>query len=414
MVDRDRSPIRTSLTPSVWPEDTTDPVETEHELDVEAMSLRDVDLTRLLGGGEADFGTTTVRLDADELDELLIKARHQLPAARSQLTTQPYDKLTASELLDKDIDALDPAEKPGEALEAEAILELDDAAPITGVVPAASGEDVGHAAPIEDVVDEAPIEDVVAASVIATTAAVVAPDPEPVSASIPPAGPPPTSPAASTPLPVATPVDATRTSLPSAGVEWPGARDRKRRAMTLVAIGTAIAMTGLLYLAFTEPEPPVPAPSAAPLDEAESAAPVESAQPVQSPAAVDARKALGRLREGIGDCVRHAIGSLPGSSPAVPAALKLASGAGYVAPPADWKTAVWSCAKFRHEAPMRFQLQWQSVKPTVEALGIAWIDDDGDGEADRALGFRATAKGTRDVDLGEITPLEMRPVLPVR
>ncbi len=398
MVDRDRSPIRTSLTPSVWPDDTTDPVETEHEheLDVEAMSLRDVALTRLLGDGEADFGTTTVRLDADELDELLVKARHQLPAARSQLTTQPYDKLTASELLDKDIDALDPAEKPGEALEAEAILELDDAAPITGVVPAA------------------PIEDVVAASVIATTAAVVAPDPEPVSASIPPAGPPPTSPAASTPLPVAKPVDATRTSLPSAGVEWPGARDRKRRAMTLVAIGTAIAMTGLLYLAFTEPEPPVPAPSAAPLEEAESPTPVVSAQPAQSPAEVDARKALGRLREGIGDCVRHAIGSLPGSSPAVPPALKLASGAGYGAPPADWKTAVWSCAKFRHDAPMRFQLQWQSVKPTVEALGIAWIDDDGDGEADRALGFRATAKGTRDVDLGEITPLEMRPVLPVR
>lgn len=396
MVDRGRSPIRTSLTPSVWPGDTPDPVETEHDLDVEAMSLRDVDLTRLLGDGEADFGTTTVRLDADELDELLVKARHQLPAARSQLTTQPYGKLTASELLDKDIDALDAAEKPEEAREAEAILELDDAAPITGVVPAA------------------PIEDVVAASVIATTAAVVAPDPEPVSASIPPAGPPPTSPAASTPLPVATPVDATRTSLPSTGMEWPGARDRKRRAMTLVAIGTAIAMTGLLYLAFTEPEPPVPAPSSAPLDEAASPAPVVSAQPVQSPAEVDARKALGRLREGIGDCVRHAIGSLPGSSPAVPPALKLTSGAGYAAPPADWKTAVWSCAKFRHDAPMRFQLQWQSVKPTVEALGIAWIDDDGDGEADRALGFRATAKGTRDVDLGEITPMEMRPVLPVR
>ena len=396
MVDRGRSPIRTSLTPSVWPGDTPDPVETEHDLDVEAMSLRDVDLTRLLGDGEADFGTTTVRLDADELDELLVKARHQLPAARSQLTTQPYGKLTASELLDKDIDALDAAEKPEEAREAEAILELDDAAPITGVVPAA------------------PIEDVVDASVIATTAAVVAPDPEPVSASIPPAGPPPTSPAASTPLPVATPVDATRTSLPSTGMEWPGARDRKRRAMTLVAIGTAIAMTGLLYLAFTEPEPPVPAPSSAPLDEAASPAPVVSAQPVQSPAEVDARKALGRLREGIGDCVRHAIGSLPGSSPAVPPALKLTSGAGYAAPPADWKTAVWSCAKFRHDAPMRFQLQWQSVKPTVEALGIAWIDDDGDGEADRALGFRATAKGTRDVDLGEITPMEMRPVLPVR
>ena len=380
-------------------------METEHELDVEAMSLRDVDLTRLLGDGEADFGSTTVRLDADELDELLVKARHQLPAARSQLTTQPYDQVTASELLDKDIDALDRTTRPDEDLEVEAILELDDAAPITGV---------GHAAPIADVVAAKPVEDIVAAVVVTGPAAVVAPEPEPVSASIPPAGPAPTTPTASTRLPVATLDDATRTSLPSAGVEWPGARDRKRRAMTFAAIGGALAAAAVLYLFVAEPERTATAPTAAPLAEVASPAPVAPAQQAQSPAEIEARKALERLREGIGDCVRHAIGSLPGSSPAVPQTLKLASGAGYTALPADWKTAVWSCAKFRHDAPMQFQLQWQSVKPTVEALGIAWLDEDGDGEADRALGFRATAKGARDVDLGEITPMEMRPVLPVR
>ena len=407
MVDRDRSPIRTSLTPSVWPGDTTDPVETEHEADIEAMSLRELDLTRLLGDGEADFGSTTVRLDAEELVELLVKARHQLPAARSQLTTQPYDQVTASELLDKDIDALDRATKPEGVLDADAILELDDAPPITGVV---------HAAPIADVVDAKPIEDLVAASIVTAPTAVVAPDPDPISASIPPAGPPPASPVASTRLPVATVDDATRTSLPSAGMEWPGARDRKRRATTFVAIGSALATAAVLYLFVAETERAATAPSvaSASLVEVASPAPVEPAQQAQSPAEIDARKALDRLREGIGDCVRHAIGSLPGSSPAVPPALKLASGAGYTAPPADWKTAVWSCAKFRHDAPMRFQLQWQSVKPTVEALGIAWLDDDGDGEPDRALGFRATAKGVRDVDLSEITPMEMRPVLPVR
>ena len=47
-------------------------------------------------------------------------------------------------------------------------------------------------------------------------------------------------------------------------------------------------------------------------------------------------------------------------------------------------------------------------------MGLAWVDDDGDGEPDRAFGFRANAKGVRDVELGEIAPMEMRPVLPVR
>lgn len=382
-------------------------METEHELDAEAMSLRELDLTRLLGEGEADFGSTTVRLDAEELDELLVKARHQLPAARSQLTTQPYDQITASELLDKDIDALDRTTKPDESFDEDALLELDDAAPITGVV---------HAAPIADVVDAKPIEDLVAASVVTATAAVVAPEPEPISASIPPAGPPPASPIASAPLPVAGLADGARASLPSAGLEWPGARERKRKAMTLGAIGAALAAAAVVYLFVAEPAPPSSAPSVSSTSLVEPApvAPVAPARQAPSPDEIEARKALDRLREGIGDCVRHAIGSLPGSSPAVPATLKLASGAGYTAPAADWKTAVWSCAKFRHDAPMRFQLQWQSVKPTVEALGIAWLDDDGDGEADRALGFRATAKGVRDVELSEVAPMEMRPVLPVR
>ena len=134
----------------------------------------------------------------------------------------------------------------------------------------------------------------------------------------------------------------------------------------------------------------------------------------QSAAEIDARTALTRLRGGMGDCVRRAIGSLPGSSPAVPLTMKQTSGAGYTAVPADWRTAVWSCARFRHDAPMQFQVQWQSVKPGAEALGLAWVDDDGDGEPDRAFGFRATAKGAHDVELGEVEPVEMRPVFPVR
>lgn len=413
-------------------------MEAEHELDVETSSLAEHELSRLLGEGEADFGTTTVRLDAEELDQLLVKARRQLPAPRSQLTTQPYDQLTASALLDKDIEALDPEGKSDAELQAEAILELDDAAPIpdpgaakpiavssaakasdTAAKPSVSAakpsEDDGDATPTEGLgeVDVEASEDVAAAPAAATPA-VVAPDREPVSASIPPAGPPPTSPAASTPLSAAAQAGGARTSLPSAGMEWPGARERKRRAMTLLAIGAALVATLFLYFSFAESDPPAAALSPPPLAETAAPAPTTPSAQVQSPTEIDARKALDQLREGIGDCVRHAIGTLPGSSPAVPATLKLASGAGYTALAADWKTAVWSCAKFRLDAPMRFQLQWQSVKPGTEGLGLAWIDDDGDGDPDRSIGFRATAKGTRDVDFSAITPMEVRPVLPVR
>lgn len=414
-----------------------DPVKGENELDVETSSLAEQELSRLLGEGEADFGTTTVRLDAGELDELLVKARRQLPAPRSQLTTQPYDQLTASALLDKDIEALDPEGKSDAELQAEALRELDDAAPVpdpSAAKPSTVGsaartsdgaakareddgettptEGLGEATPTEGLGEVEASEDVAAAP--AAAPAVVAPDREPISASIPPAGPPPTSPAASTPLSAAAQAGAARTSLPSAGMEWPGARERKRRAMTLLAIGAALVVTLLLYLSFAESEPPAAALSPSPLAETAAPGPTASSPQVQSPIEIDARKALDQLREGIGDCVRHAIGTLPGSSPAVPATLKLASGAGYTALAADWKTAVWSCAKFKLDAPMRFQLQWQSVKPGVEGLGLAWIDDDGDGDPDRAIGFRATAKGTRDVDFTAIAPMEVRPVLPVR
>jgi hypothetical protein len=440
-----------------------DPVAGEHELDEETSSLAEQELSRLLGEGEADFGTTTVRLDAEELDELLVKARRQLPAPRSQLTTQPYDPITASALLDKDIEALDPEGKSDAELQAEALLELDDAAPTpdpaavkasleaakaradaakasakaavkasakaavkasakaavkASAKAAVKASEDDDATPTENADEvessESESEDAAVAPAVATPT-VVAPDRErePVSASIPPAGPAPASPATSTPLSPAAQAGAARTSLPSAGVEWPGARERKRRAMTFLAVGGALAAALALYFALAEAEAPAPASQPAPLAETTALAPAVPSQ-VQSAAEVDARKALDQLREGIGDCVRHAIGTLPGSSPAVPTTLKLASGAGYTAPAADWKTAVWSCAKFKLDAPMRFQLQWQSVKPGTEALGIAWIDDNGDGDPDRALGFRATAKGTRDVDLGEIAPMEVRPVLPVR
>jgi len=340
------------------------------------------ELAALLAEEDHELGSSTVRLEADELDALLAQSRPALPSApesRPLLATQPYDAVTAYALLDKD---LQPSDLQIDTHEEDADLDMEP--------------------------DEAVVEVTPDAILVAPRAAAIAPAPEPPALAKPPS----TRPAAPIPIPLPPP-SAARASLPSVTMEWPGAKDRKRRAISFVAIGAALVAIALLYFSLAEPDPLL-APAPASTAESVALAPSPPAAQSPSPAEVDARVALVRLREGIGDCVRHAIGSLPGSSPAVPAGLKLTAGAGYTAAAADWKTAVWSCARFRHDSPMRFQLQWQSVKPGTEALGIAWIDDDGDGDADRALGFRATAKGARDVDLGEVAPMEMRPILSIR
>lgn len=386
------------------------PVEQEHELDFETSSLSARELARLLGDEAQKSRSTTVEITAPELDALLAQVRPvpapgQTPSSipvpppsRPLLTTQPYDEVTAYVLLDKDTASPEPAGAVESAPD-------DDAPEIETLV-----EDDDDAEPIEaEAADEEPI--------VVTPATAVLPAAEslaPASQSIPPAGPSSVASLASPPLPAVIAPSPARASLPSVGAEWPGEKDRKRKTRMVIATVGALAAIGLLYLAFTEAEPASTAPVPAAVPEPAPASPAPSAPKPQSPAEIDARKALGRLREGVGDCVRHAIGSLPGSSPAVPAAMKQTSGVGYTALPADWKTAVWSCAKFRHDAPMQFQLQWQSVKPGAEAVGLAWVDDNGDGEPDRAFGFRATAKGAHDVELGEIAPMQMRPVLPVR
>lgn len=411
MVDRGRSPIRPKPFPSAPPEEGADPVEHEHELDVETSSLSARELARLLRDDDQKSRSPTVEITAPELDALLAKARPapaptqtpssipEPPPSRPMLTTAPYDAVTAYVLLDKDAASPEPAR-------AVASSSDDESPEIETVVDDDDDDDLE---PID--AEAANVEPVVATPAVAIIP--MAESSAPASQSIPPAGPASASPPAITPLPAAIAPSPARASLPSASAEWPGEKDRKRKTkLILVGVG-ALAAIGLLYLAFTEPEPAPTAPVPVAVPEPPPA-PIPSAAKPQSTSEVEARKALSKLREGMGDCVRRVIGSLPGSSPAVPAAMKQASGAGYTALPADWKTAVWSCAKFRYDAPMQFQLQWQSAKPGAEAMGLAWIDDDGDGEPDRVLGFRATAKPTRDVDFGEIAPMEMRPVLPVR
>jgi hypothetical protein len=406
VVDRGRSPIRPTPSPSADAEEASDALDPHRKPTVEAIRFGNADIPVMFERYDRDLDETTAQISAQDLDALLAKARPvpAPPAPRRTLTTQPYDEVTAYVLLDKDTASPEP---PGARDEA-----LDDDAPDIEAI------DEGDEVELSDDDVEAPPNPrwLTSTPILATPVPVpVAESSAPASQSIPPAGPSSTSPPASSPQATQMPMPpaAARESLPSTNMEWPGAQDRKRRTRMVVGAVGAVAAIGILYLAFTEAEPAPIAPTPAVVEPAPPP-PAPIAPKPQSPAEIEARKALSRLREGMGDCVRKAIGSLPGSSPAVPPTLKQASGAGYTALPGDWKTAVWSCSKFRIDAPMAFQLQWQSVKPGAEAVGLAWIDDDGDGEPDRAFGFKAIAKGARDVDLGDVGPMEMRPVLPVR
>jgi hypothetical protein len=179
----------------------------------------------------------------------------------------------------------------------------------------------------------------------------------------------------------------------------------------LVAASVMVVLLGAVagvLLRPAEPPPPQPPPPAAePVPEPEVVAP--------APPVLDNRgapEALSLLREGIRRCVLTALGTLPGSSPAVPARLAQVGGAGFTAPPADWQTPVWKCAGFHVDGPVRFQLQWQLVTPSTAGVAVAWIDDDGDGAADRAFAFEVRLPRKGALEMGDITPADpARPVL---
>src|SRR5262249_46189925 len=152
-----------------------------------------------------------------------------------------------------------------------------------------------------------------------------------------------------------------------------------------------------LYLAFGESSPEhedtAPSASAAPEPPPPPPPPRAPDPTPQSQAEIEARAALAQLRDGLRECLVHGNTPLPGNAPAIPANLKSAAGAGYVSTPADWRTAMWACARFKQTAPMHFQIQWQLVKVGAEGAGVAWIDEDGDGKPEKAFSFKATSTG---------------------
>jgi len=191
------------------------------------------------------------------------------------------------------------------------------------------------------------------------------------------------------------------------------------RALPVLGAGAALAAAALWFAlahgrATTSAVPVPPATTAveaAPRATAAPAAqPPATAAPAQPTHAEEqARAALERLRTGLGDCIRHGIHGLPGSSPAVPPALASLKGGAYTAAPAEWRTAVWSCAHFQVAEAMTFQIQWQLLKPGVDGVGVAWIH--GDGVAEKALGFHITLDPRGAPVLGDVGPIAPAPAV---
>lgn len=342
----------------------------DHDLDVATNALADRELDALLAEDQRQRHSEesiTRTLAGDELNALLAASRRRSMATIPDVTGEMLAK-TAGKRSDPDLAT------PGEALEEADVVEEGAAVPH---VPLNVGQ--GSAA---------------AALNVGQGSAAPPPSPSPGAWAVGPAE------------IAGTGGRPGLTSLP----EWANASQQRRRRRWAAMIGGSIVLVAIgVYFAISDtdsaPEPAASTPSATEAPPPPPSPP-KAAAPVPSQAEIEAREALGKLREGMGDCIRHGIGTLPGSSPAIPSSLKLAKAPGYTPGPMDWKTAVWSCARFRLAGPMRFQVQWQLIKPSVEGLGVVWIDEDGDGTADRALGFRATLRARRDPVLGEIGPIE--------
>ncbi|NUO52058.1 MAG: hypothetical protein HOV80_24670 [Polyangiaceae bacterium] len=158
---------------------------------------------------------------------------------------------------------------------------------------------------------------------------------------------------------------------------------------------------------------PVPAPATAQTS-APTAKPQASTAPALPPAnagsaEAEARAALEKLGAGIKSCVATTIGKLPGTAPAVPSSLTWLKSGSYKPSLNDFESPVYHCARFKIEQPMRFAIQWQSddVKGT-KGSAIAWIDDNGDGVADRAFGFNATLPKRKVAEIGPIEAVDAK------
>jgi hypothetical protein len=184
-------------------------------------------------------------------------------------------------------------------------------------------------------------------------------------------------------------------------------------AALVMSILTVIAITAFLLLRSPGGDDPSKRP--APTDTNALPAPPApgrvSTAPV-APAEAAARAALWRLAEGVRACARDVIDTLPGTAPAIPTSFAMMKGGVYASSAGDYRSPVYDCTGFRQTEPQPFQIQWQIFKGGSEGMAIAWLDANGDGSADRALGLRVKLVKRSQVVIGEnIETLEPLPAV---
>lgn len=182
----------------------------------------------------------------------------------------------------------------------------------------------------------------------------------------------------------------------------------------VVGVITVIAITAFLLRGSPGDAKPSgdAAPTAGP-QAPQAPGPGSSVEPSSaSPAEAAARAALWRFGEGVRACALNVIGELPGTAPAIPPSFSQLKAGPYTSGPSDYRSPVYSCTNFRQSEPQAFQIQWQVFKGGNDGMAIAWLDQDGDGAADRALGLRVRFIKKGEVAIGEqIDVLEPLPVV---
>jgi len=226
-----------------------------------------------------------------------------------------------------------------------------------------------------------------------------------------------------------------RLSAPQGQAQWPvpmvsqhdtyrthvAAPAPKRSPLLLLGIGAIVALGALALVvivvrtprksdgaaptaaASAGPSPVAPLPPEATIS-AQAATASTEARPASGPEEM-AQAALAKLKDGLATCVKNTIHVLPGTSPAVPDSLAWLKKGPYKSLRRDWAAPFFSCTGFKVDEPMPFVIQWQIDEANLRGTGIAWVDANGDGKAEKIYGFSAKLTQRDVVELGPIEQL---------
>lgn len=192
--------------------------------------------------------------------------------------------------------------------------------------------------------------------------------------------------------------------------------EKTRMAQVVVGsmIGVLLAMglgALLLFFVFSNRQPaaatgqPVASAPPEPAPEVSSAPAASASAPAATGPDAVAIAALETLRRSVETCMKE-LKALPGTSPAVPRSLAFLAKGPYRSSVKDWSSPTYSCTNFKMEDPMPFAIQWQYISSEKAGRGVAWLDDNGDGAADRAYAFTAKVVGAQAVEFGKVGPID--------